>query len=78
MALLYEMVCKDAASLGLAAETVEKDNMCSFLFGFPHRARQLCSLWAWRTTLYTLDKSTQTEKKYQGTKALLCNAVKLH
>lgn len=44
--------------------------MCSFLLGFPHCSRQLCSPWALRTALYTPDKSTQAEKKYQGTKAL--------
>lgn len=44
--------------------------MHSFLFGFPHCSRQLCSPWALRTTTYTPDKSAQAEKKYQGTKAL--------
>lgn len=47
-----------------------KDNMCSFLLGFPHCSRQLCSPWACRTTLFTPDKSTLAEKKYQDTKAL--------
>lgn len=40
------------------------------LLGFPHCSCQLCSPWASRTTRYTPDKSTQAEKKYQGTKAL--------
>lgn len=44
--------------------------MCRFLIGFPHCSCQLCSPWASRTSLYTPDKSTQAEKKYQGTKAL--------
>lgn len=68
--LPYEMVCKDAVSFWSRSRNCRKDNMCSFLLGFPHCSRQLCSPWALRTALYTPDKSTQAEKKYQGTKAL--------
>lgn len=48
----------------------KKDNVQFCLLGFPHCSCQLCSPWASRTTRYTPDKSTQAEKKYQGTKAL--------
>lgn len=55
-----------------------KDNMCSFLLGFPHCSHWLCSPWASRTTLYTPDKSTEAEKKISRHKSSLCNADKLH
>lgn len=49
---------------------LRKDNMCSFLPGFPYCCRRLCSPRPSRATLYTPDKSAQAEKKHRGTKAL--------
>lgn len=55
-----------------------KDNMRSFLLGFPHCSRQLCSPWAWE------NNSAHPRQKYTGRKEIsrhkgsLCNAVKLH
>lgn len=65
------MVCKDAASYRVTAETVEKKQHAPFPPWIPTLfSPALLPLGLENESLYTPDKSTQAEKKYQGTKAL--------
>lgn len=78
MMLTYEMVCKDEASFGVTAETVEK--------------RQHVQFPPWIPTLFSSallplgleNNSLHPRQKYRGRKEIsrhkssLCNAVKLH
>lgn len=64
------MVYKDAASFGVTAETVEKKATCAVSYLDSHIFLPSSAPLGLRTTLYTPDKSTQAEKKSQGTKAL--------